>query len=99
CRDDLSLTISKSLTIALWSCLSVSCPRIAISDAARSSLKVALLLPSLSAGKCDWLVNRVADVTHRMNERRIANFLAQPPNKNLHQFRVVFVSVFPDAFA
>ena len=57
--------------------------RIAMNDAGRCSLKVTLLLPSLRAGECDRLVNTIADVTHGMNQWRIANFLAQPSDENL----------------
>ncbi len=56
--------------------------RIATNCAKRFTGKVTLLLPMRSGGESDWVANGVADVTHRMNQWRIANFLAQPPNKN-----------------
>jgi len=43
--------------------------------------------------------NCVADVAHRMNQRRIANLLSQSSDENFHQLRVIFVLVLPDAFA
>ena len=46
-----------------------------------------------------WFANRVADIAHGMNQRRIANFLSQPSDENLHEFRVVFILVFPDLLA
>jgi hypothetical protein len=50
--------------------------------AKRFSGKVTLSLPTPSSGESDRVANGVADVTHRMNQWRIANFLAQTPNKN-----------------
>ena len=58
--------------------------RIATNDAGRCSLKVTLLLPLLSAGKCDRLVNRVADVTNGVNERWSVDFFSEPPDKNFN---------------
>ena len=46
--------------------------------------EVTPLLLFLSAGEWNCFANSVADVTHRMNQRRLANFLAQPSNKNFH---------------
>src|SRR2546426_7618513 len=46
-----------------------------------------------------WLANRIANVAHGVDQRRIANFFSQAPDEDLHQFRVVFVCMLPDAFA
>ena len=43
--------------------------------------------------------DRITNVTHGVNQRRITNFSSQPSDENLDQLRVVFVCVFPDAFA
>src|SRR5438046_9727746 len=45
------------------------------------------------------LANCVTDVAHCMNQRWIADFLSQSSDENFHQLRVIFVLVFPDAFA
>ena len=43
--------------------------------------------------------NRVADVAHCMDQRRIAHFSSQASNENIDQLCVVFMRVPPDAFA
>ena len=60
--------------------------------------------PALALKDLLWLtgarcfMNRVADVTHRTNQRRITDFFSQSSDENLHQFRVIFVLVLPNAF-
>ena len=54
-------------------------------DSGRIQLEeVAPLLLFLSAREWNCFANSVADVAHGVNERRLANFLAQPSNKNFH---------------
>src|SRR5437773_4772473 len=45
------------------------------------------------------LVNCVAHVAHRVNQRWITDLLSQTPDENFHQLSIVLVFVFPDAFA
>jgi hypothetical protein len=43
--------------------------------------------------------NGIADVPHGLNQGRLANSFAQASDENLHEFGIVFVGMFPNAFA
>src|SRR5947207_14741437 len=43
--------------------------------------------------------DRITDVAHSVNQRRITNLFSQPADENFDQLRVVLMRVFPNAFA
>ena len=61
--------------------------------------KVTQLLLLQSVGIRDRFADRVSDVAHCLDQLRRADFFSQSPDEDFHQFGIVFVRMFPDAFA
>jgi hypothetical protein len=74
-------------------------PSIATACAEWWTGKVTRLLLLGSVGTSDRFADRVSDVAHCLNQLRRADFFSQSPDEDFHQFGIVFVRMFPDAFA
>jgi hypothetical protein len=44
-------------------------------------------------------VNRITNMTHGVNQRRITDLSSQPANEDFDQLRIVLVRMFPNTFA
>ena len=60
------------------------------------------MIESQTAAECLTVlagIDRIADVAYGVNQRRITELFSQPTDEHFDQLRVVFMRVFPNAFA